>query len=126
MEISAEVPRVRAALFFEFYEWVEWEHGNDPQYRKYIPVPTVEDAQMLRKASQADLLLFSPSLNVDFPRDADASTIYWAGKSPSRPLPASAPVAALSGAAGDTAKKSSWHCFFVKAIGTIHSTQPSG
>jgi hypothetical protein len=18
--------------FFEFYEWVDWEHGNDPQY----------------------------------------------------------------------------------------------
>jgi hypothetical protein len=66
--------------FFEFYEWVDWEHGNDPQYTKYIPVPTVEDAQMLRKASQAELLLFSPSLNIDFPKDADASTIYWAGK----------------------------------------------
>jgi hypothetical protein len=66
--------------FFEFYEWVDWEHGNDPQYSKYIPVPTVEDAQMLRKASQTELLLFSPSLNIDFPRDAEAPTIYWAGK----------------------------------------------
>jgi hypothetical protein len=100
--------------FFEFYEWVDWEHGNDPQYSKYIPVPTVEDAQMLRKASQADLLLFSPSLNIDFPRDADASTIYWAGKLPSRPLPASAPVAALSGAAGETAKKSLWRRLFFR------------
>ncbi len=66
--------------FFEFYEWVDWEHGNDPQYTKYIPVPTVDDAQMLRKASQAELLLFSPSLNIDFPKDAEESTIYWAGK----------------------------------------------
>ena len=66
--------------FFEFYEWIDWEHGNDPQYSKYIPVPTVEDAQMLRKASQTELLLFSPSLNIDFPRDADAPIIYWAGK----------------------------------------------
>jgi hypothetical protein len=66
--------------FFEFYEWIDWEHGNDPQYSKYIPVPTMDDAQMLRKASQAELLLFSPSLNIDFPKDADAPTIYWAGK----------------------------------------------
>jgi hypothetical protein len=66
--------------FFEFYEWVDWDNGNDPQYTKYIPVPTVEDAQMVNKASQAELLLFSPSLNIDFPKDADASTIYWAGK----------------------------------------------
>jgi hypothetical protein len=40
----------------------------------------MDDAQMLRKASQAELLLFSPSLNIDFPKDADAPTIYWAGK----------------------------------------------
>ena len=98
--------------FFEFYEWVDWEHGNDPQYTKYIPVPTVEDAQMLRKASQAELLLFSPSLNIDFPRDAEASTMYWAGKVPSRPLPASAPEAALSSAAGETEKKSFWRRLF--------------
>jgi hypothetical protein len=69
--------------FFEFYEWVDWEHGNDPQYSKYIPVPTVEDAQMLKKVSQAELLLFSPALNIDFPRDAEAPTIYWAGKASS-------------------------------------------
>lgn len=66
--------------FFEFYEWIDWEHGEDPQYSKYIPVPTVEDAQMLRKATQAELLLFSPSLNIDFPKDADAPKLYWAGK----------------------------------------------
>jgi hypothetical protein len=66
--------------FFEFYEWIDWEHGNDPQYSKYIPVPTVDDAQMLKKASQAELLLFSPSLNIDFPKEAERSRIYWAGK----------------------------------------------
>ena len=66
--------------FFEFYEWVDWENGNDPQYSKYIPVPTVDDAQMLKKASQAELLLFSPSLNIDFPKEAERSRIYWAGK----------------------------------------------
>jgi hypothetical protein len=66
--------------FFEFYEWVDWEDGNDPQYSKYIPVPTVNDAQMLKKASQAELLRFAPSLNIDFPKDADAPSVYWGGK----------------------------------------------
>ncbi|MGH8200911.1 MAG: hypothetical protein ACREVO_11200 [Steroidobacteraceae bacterium] len=66
--------------FFEFYEWIDWEHGNDPQYSKYIPVPTLDEAQRLKQASQAELLLFSPSLNIDFPKEAETSTIYWAGK----------------------------------------------
>ena len=66
--------------FFEFYEWIDWEQGNDPQYSKFIPVPTVEDAEMLREASQAELLRFSPSLNIDFPGDAVTSTVYWVGK----------------------------------------------
>jgi hypothetical protein len=39
--------------FFEFYEWIDWEHGNDPQYSKHIPVSTVEEALELQKASQA-------------------------------------------------------------------------
>jgi hypothetical protein len=66
--------------FFEFYEWVDWENGNDPQYSKYIPVPTMDDAQMLKNTSPTELLRFSPSLNIDFPKEAKAATVYWAGK----------------------------------------------
>ena len=65
--------------FFEFYEWIDWENGNDPQYSKYIPVTTMADVEMLKNASPFDLLLFSPSLNIDFPNDSKAPTIYWAG-----------------------------------------------
>src|SRR5450631_1646527 len=88
--------------FFEFYEWIDWEHGNDPQYSKYIPVSTIDDAEMLKNASPGELLRFSPSLNIDFPKDAEAATIYWAGKLSSRPRPTPAPDAALSSAAGET------------------------
>ena len=44
--------------FFEFYEWIDWENGNDPQYSKYIPVTTMADVEMLKNASPFDLLLF--------------------------------------------------------------------
>jgi hypothetical protein len=66
--------------FFEFYEWIDWEDGNDPQYSKYIPVSTMDDAEMLKNASPIELIRFSPSLNIDFPKNADAPTVYWAGK----------------------------------------------
>jgi hypothetical protein len=66
--------------FFEFYEWIDWEDGNDPQYTKYIPVTTMDDVEMLKNAEPFDLLRFSPSLNIDFPKDAKAPTVYWAGK----------------------------------------------
>lgn len=97
--------------FFEFYEWIDWEHGNDPQYSKYIPISTMGDAEMLKNAPPHELLRFSPSLNIDFPKDAEVSTIYWAGKVQSRPQ-APAPDAALSSAAGETEKKSLWRRLF--------------
>jgi len=65
--------------FFQFYESIDWEDGNDPQYSKYIPVTTMDDVEMLKKTSSIELSLFSPSLNVDFPKTAKAPTIYWAG-----------------------------------------------
>jgi hypothetical protein len=71
--------------FFEFYEWIDWEDGNDPQYSKYIPLSTIADAEMLAKTSPTELLRFSPSLNIDFPKDAEAPTVYWAGKSGRKP-----------------------------------------
>jgi hypothetical protein len=98
--------------FFEFYEWIDRENGNDPQYSKYIPVSTMDEVEMLKNVSPGELLQFSPSLNVDFPKDAEAPTMYWWGKLPSRPLPASAPGTVLSGAAGETEKKSFWHKLF--------------
>jgi hypothetical protein len=68
--------------FFEFYEWIDWENGNDPQYSKFIPVSTMDQADMLKNSSPPELLRFSPSLNIDFPKDAETPTVYWAGKLP--------------------------------------------
>ncbi len=63
--------------FYEFYEEIDWEHGNDPQYSTYIPVASDEDIATLAAKSHLDLLSVSPRLNKDFPSDAEAPSIYW-------------------------------------------------
>jgi hypothetical protein len=59
-----------AFYFHEFYEWIDWEDGNDPQYSTYIPVETDEEINALKTASPFGLLGFSPRLQRDFPKDA--------------------------------------------------------
>lgn len=42
-------------LFFEFYEWIDWEKGNDPQYCTWIPVNNVSEADNLNKLAPVEL-----------------------------------------------------------------------
>jgi hypothetical protein len=64
--------------FFEFYEQVDWEGGNDPQYSKYIPIAGIEDVALLKDTTPIGLLRFTPSLNIDFPKEAKTPKVYWA------------------------------------------------
>jgi hypothetical protein len=66
--------------FYEFYEWIDWTGGNDPQYVTYIPVESHEEIEALRKTNEFTLLNFSPRLHKDFPRDATEPTVYWVGR----------------------------------------------
>ncbi len=66
--------------FFEFYEQIDWEKGNDPQYTKFIPVSNVEQGAELARLSPAGLLAVTPRLSIDFDEDADTPTTYWIGK----------------------------------------------
>jgi hypothetical protein len=66
---------------FEFYEEIDWEDGNDPQYSTYIPVETGAEIQILRKASPLKLLEHLPQLRRDFPKDAKSPKTYWAKNS---------------------------------------------
>lgn len=66
--------------FFEFYETIDWEGGDDPQYTTYIPVQTPEEIEALKQASVFDLSLFSPRLRSERPTGAKAVTIRWIGK----------------------------------------------
>jgi hypothetical protein len=63
--------------FYEFHEWIDWEGGNDPQYRTYIPVDTEEEVQTLLGTNPFTLLSFAPRLQTDFPKDASAPKVYW-------------------------------------------------
>ena len=56
------------------------ERGNDPQYSKYVPVSTAEEAALLAGLVPADLQRVSPSLCIDFPKDAKTPIVYWSGK----------------------------------------------
>ena len=66
--------------FFGFYEWVDWEKGNDPQYTKFIPVNSVDEGAELARLSPSELLGVSPRLATDFPDDVSKPTPYWFGK----------------------------------------------
>jgi len=66
--------------FFEFYEEIDWEKGNDPQYSTWVPIESDEQAEKMSKMSPIELLQFSPRLQKDFPSDADKPTFKWIGK----------------------------------------------
>lgn len=63
--------------FHEFYEWIDWEGGNDPQYTTYLPVESDEEAGKLAKMTPSQLLDLYPRLQKDWPADAKKPTIRW-------------------------------------------------
>jgi hypothetical protein len=48
--------------FYEFYEIVDWDDGDDKQYSTYIPVATPEQIEAMRGSSVYELLRFFPRL----------------------------------------------------------------
>lgn len=67
--------------YYEFHEWIDWEGGNDPQYRTWIPVESREEIEALNKTDYASLLNFFPRLQSDFPREATEPKVFWVGRS---------------------------------------------
>jgi hypothetical protein len=63
--------------YYEFYEWIDWEGGNDPQYRTWIPVESREEINTLNQANPSSLLNFFPRLQSDFPKDAQEAKVFW-------------------------------------------------
>ena len=62
-------------FFYEFYEEIDWVKGKDPQWNTYIPVNTVEEAELLNKKSQLELLGVTPRLQNDLVEDSN--TVKW-------------------------------------------------
>ncbi len=66
--------------FYEFYERVDWDDGDDPQYSTYIPVETEAEIETLKRQPPMGLLQFCPRLQKDFPKGAKAPRIHWVRK----------------------------------------------
>lgn len=62
--------------FYEFYEEIDWAEGNDPQYRTYVPVATLEEAENMNKNFKAGFITASPRLQFDFLQNG-TKTINW-------------------------------------------------
>ena len=62
--------------FYEFYEQIDWEKGNDPQYTTYIPIENIKTGEELNKKSPMELLMVSPRLQNDFNKEG-IKTIKW-------------------------------------------------
>jgi hypothetical protein len=63
--------------FYEFYEIIDWEDGEDPQYWTYIPVESEAEIETLKKTSPIELLEFLPRLRIDFPKGAKVPSVGW-------------------------------------------------
>jgi hypothetical protein len=63
--------------FYEFYEEIDWEGGNDPQYVTYIPVDSDSDVETLKQTPAFELRQFGPRLESDWPKDAKLPTLRW-------------------------------------------------
>jgi len=62
--------------FREFYEEIDWEGGEDPQYITYIPVTSPEEAEPLREMDKLQLLEIRPRLQSDWPK-GEARRVAW-------------------------------------------------
>jgi len=65
--------------FYEFYERIDWDDGDDAQYSTYIPVPEPAEAAQMKDLSTFELLRYTPRLQWDHPTGKPAS-VRWIGK----------------------------------------------
>src|SRR5947209_1700329 len=62
--------------FFEFYEEIDWERGDDPQRRTYVPICSVQQGLELGTKNPQELLTVIPRLQYDFTKD-NQRNIRW-------------------------------------------------
>ncbi len=65
--------------FYEFYERVDWDDGDDAQYSTYVPLPEPGEAARMKELTIFELLKYSPRLQWDHPT-GKPSTVSWIGK----------------------------------------------
>lgn len=68
--------------YYEFLEEVDWENGNDAQYRTYIPIEgDAATIEALNQMSSTQLLALTPRLQDDWGKDdpVKPDRIIWIG-----------------------------------------------
>jgi hypothetical protein len=65
--------------FYELLEYVDYTDGEDPQYRKYIPVMSGKDAVMLSSLPCGDVARCTPAIHSDWPKGQKMPRIFWTG-----------------------------------------------
>lgn len=66
--------------FYEFYEEIDWINGKDPQYRKWIPIKSKADADILSKVTIFEIFTYLPQLQSNWPSEAISPVFQWVGK----------------------------------------------
>jgi hypothetical protein len=61
--------------FYDFYEWVDFENGNDKIYITYVPISAIEEGIKMNDNPNLQMKDFSPRLLWE----PDGS-IFWVGK----------------------------------------------
>ena len=60
--------------YYEFYEEIDWDKGEDLQYRLFMPIANKEAVKELNKLSNIDILQHTPRLQFDW---TDKKNISW-------------------------------------------------
>lgn len=62
---------------FEFYEEVDWEGGQDPQYSTWVPLSSDAEIEALKASAPGQLAEFVPRLCKDWPKGQEKPKLYW-------------------------------------------------
>lgn len=60
--------------FYEFYEKIDWVHGNDPQYSTYIPVDSIRESDDINEKNMWDIHKITPRIVDDWKEDGTRTT----------------------------------------------------
>ncbi|OGJ67519.1 hypothetical protein A2947_02355 [Candidatus Peribacteria bacterium RIFCSPLOWO2_01_FULL_54_110] len=66
--------------YFEWYEHIDWLHGNDPQHWTFIPIDSEEAAEDMLNKLPIELLQINPRLQYDWPHKEGRPEVRWIGK----------------------------------------------
>lgn len=62
---------------FDFYEEIDWEGGQDPQFTTWVPVSGDLEIENVLRSAPGQLTAFVPRLCKDWPKGEPKAKLYW-------------------------------------------------